>query len=153
MNKRLLTLLNGRPELLKYVKQSRNMERKKMAWNLIVNKKKYATMDLDWYKSKEAYTILKKVLMKLVEEQLGGLPGLFSKDYSKKAEKRTEELKSKFGQYLKSDASHQQEAKELLERVQTEVDIESSIKTRKKFQQAKEMGHLQGRLTNLKKSS
>lgn len=73
MNKRLLNLLNGRPELLKYVKQSRNMERKKMAWNLIVNQKKYANMDLEWYKSKEAYAILKKVLMKLVEEQLGGM--------------------------------------------------------------------------------
>jgi hypothetical protein len=153
MNKRLLMLLNGRPELLKYVKQSRNMERKKMAWNLIVNQKKYATMDLDWYKSKEAYAILSKVLMKLVNEQLGGLPGLFSRDSSKKAEKRTEELKSKFGQYLKSDASRQQEAKELLERIQTEVDIENSIKTRKQFQQAEEMGHLQGRLTNLKKPS
>ena len=77
MNKRLLNLLNGRPELLKYVKQSRNMERKKMAWNLIVNQKKYANMDLEWYKSKEAYAILKKVLMKLVNEQLGGM-GVFS---------------------------------------------------------------------------
>lgn len=77
MNKRLLTLLNGRPELLKYVKQSRNMERKKMAWNLIVNQKKYANMDLDWYKSKDAYAILRKVLMKLVNEQLGGV-GIFS---------------------------------------------------------------------------
>ena len=80
MNKRLLTLLNNHPELLKYVKQSRNMERKKIAWNLIVNQKKYANMDLEWYKSKEAYTILSKVLMKLVNEQLGGLPGLSSSD-------------------------------------------------------------------------
>ena len=83
MNKRLLNLLNGRPELLKYVKQSRNMERKKMAWNLIVNQKKYANMDLDWYKSKEAFAILKKVLMKLVNEQLGGVFSCFGSNCDK----------------------------------------------------------------------
>ena len=152
MNKRLLALLNGRPELLKYVKQSRNMERKKMAWNLIVNQKKYANMDLEWYKSKEAYAILKKVLMKLVNEQLGGLPNLFSKDPSKKAEKRTEELRQKYSQYLKPKESQQQEVKDLLSRVQTEVDIEQNIKTRQQFQQAEEEGRLMGRFEKFKKS-